>query len=111
VADQKGKGAANVPATADIEWGIDWGIVDFANFMAAAGKSVGVGGTRHMSPPAFTTPPEEQKMFGEDDSNIGGSSSSQPVHEVRERRIQKPPASQRSPYVNVEARRDFNCSA
>ena len=66
-----------------------------------------------MSPAGFSTPTEVAKTTAEGESSGKGaaSSSEEPVPEKRERRILKAPPSQRSPYVNVDMRKDFTCNA
>ena len=107
------KGVANAAATGDIEWGIDWGNMDFDEVVQGAVKNDVVQSAGHMSPAAFSTPTEVAKTTAEGESSGKGaaSSSEEPVPEKRERRIQKAPPSQRSPYVNVEMRKDFTCNA
>ena len=107
------KGVANAPATGDIEWGIDWGNMDFDEVVEGAVKNAVGQSAGHMSPAGFSTPIEVAKTTDEGESSSKGatSSSEEPVPEKRERRILKAPPSQRSPYVNVEMRKDFTCNA
>ncbi|XBJ19310.1 hypothetical protein VPH35_010298 [Triticum aestivum] len=65
-----------------------------------------------MSPAGFSTPTEVAKTSVEGESGKGDASiSGKPVPKKRERRILKAPPSQRSPYVNIETRKDFTCNA
>jgi len=107
------KGVANAAATGDIEWGIDWGNMDFDEVVEGAVKNVVGQSAGHMSPAGFSTPTEVAKTTVEGESSGKGaaSSSEAPVPEKRERSIQKAPPSQRSPYVNIEMRKDFTCNA
>ena len=107
------EGVANAPATGDIEWGIDWGKMDFDEVIEGAVKNVVGQSAGHMSPAGFSTPIEVAKTTDEGESSSKGatSSSEEPIPEKRERRILKAPPSQRSPYVNVEMRKDFTRNA
>ncbi|SPT15745.1 unnamed protein product [Triticum aestivum] len=107
------KGVVNAAANGDIEWGIDWGNMDFNEVVEGAVKNAVGQSAGHMSPAGFSMPTEVAKTTAEWESSCKGaaSSSEEPVPEKRERRIQKAPPSQRSPYVNVEIRKDFTCNA
>ena len=87
--------------------------MDFDEVVEGAVKNVVGQSAGHMSPAGFSTPTEVAKTTAEGESSGKGaaSSSEEPVPEKRERRIQKAPPSQRSPYVNVEMRKDFTCNA
>ena len=75
-------------------------------------KSVAGEGSGHISSFGFCTPTGEAKNSGEGESSQGGASNhDDPIVQKHERRILKPPPSQRLPYVNLEVKKDFNCLA